>query len=258
MPSLYTLYIPLDLFARTRLTVLIYLYKKLFKTSPKAFIHRRTEDKRLCLTMNILAIDTTSEHYSLSIALANGFTYDYEEAESWKHAELLLEKIKNIYSDFDQLDFLAIARGPGSFTGIRIGLSVAKGFKLALPNLKILTPTNFQIMANKAFDNLQKKEAIVIIDAKRDELVLQNIDSSLSAIDEMKLLDSANFNAALYNKTIVTDSPLVKLQHPAAIFIDKINSRDVLLTAIKIQDQSPCELEPIYFRKPDAKPSKIL
>ena len=205
--------------------------------------------------MNILAIDTTAQYYSFSIRLESIIKYDYLETESWKHAELIIEKINQFCPQLDSLDVLAIAKGPGSFTGIRIGLAIAKGFKIANADLKIIAPTNFQIMANIAFEQRQDKKILVIIDAKRDEFVLQEIDSNLFEIGEMINLTREEFTASLkLNNLIVTDSKIIKEKYPRAYLIDNISSKDVLSTSLKMIHHPKSILEPIYFRKPDATP----
>jgi tRNA threonylcarbamoyladenosine biosynthesis protein TsaB len=207
--------------------------------------------------MNILAINTTSQYYSFSLKLSNEPEYFYLEEKSWQHAELLLEKINQFYTKLEKIDIIAITNGPGSFTGIRIGLAIAKGFQLVFPNLKIITPSNFQIMANMASEIFVSNIITVIIDAKRDEFVIQQVNSSLEEIGNMINVTSEKLNEYIQNaNSIVTDSEFVKdMCHVKTFKLNSpISSSNVLETAIKMQNFPPSTLEAIYFRRPDATP----
>jgi len=211
--------------------------------------------------MNILAIDSTDKHFSFSYQLQPDQIYQYISKDDWQHAESILDKINSEIKDFSTLDYLVVSRGPGSFTGLRIGLAIAKAFKIALPKIKIITPTHFQIMANIALSQAQFNVAMLIIDAKRGELVAQRISSHLGEIDQMsnfprenlELLDLTTFDI------IITDSMWVKEYFPAAHLINKISSSDALDTAIKLSGNKidTAILEPLYFRPSDAKPMKL-
>lgn len=80
--------------------------------------------------MNILAFDTSTE--ILSICLMRGDNLFLRESlEGLKHGETLLPSIYRLMADArlttTDLDLLACSRGPGSFTGLRIGMTTAKG-----------------------------------------------------------------------------------------------------------------------------------
>jgi tRNA threonylcarbamoyladenosine biosynthesis protein TsaB len=89
-------------------------------------------------SMNILAIDTALP--SLSVCIANGETLQPVVQEvllvNRGHAELLMPAIERVLlawgASLSQLNRIAVTVGPGSFTGIRVGVSAAKGLGLAL------------------------------------------------------------------------------------------------------------------------------
>ena len=85
--------------------------------------------------MNILAIDCAS--FILSVAVSNGDEIFYEEAkESMKQSELSMDLIDSIVKKAGlkpkDLNGVICSGGPGSFTGLRIGYSIAKGLALSL------------------------------------------------------------------------------------------------------------------------------
>ena len=84
--------------------------------------------------MKLLAIDTSTERASLAL-LHNGEVRCMEQPAQRQHAQLLLPMIDRLLSDaglcLKQLDGLVFGRGPGSFTGLRIACSVAKGLAYA-------------------------------------------------------------------------------------------------------------------------------
>lgn len=92
--------------------------------------------------------------------------------------ELLLEA--NI--TFQDLDVIAVVTGPGSFTGIRIGLATAQGLALAT-KAQIFAPTSLEVMA---FSALSKKPQgiLVALDTKREDYFCQRFDNKCQPISE--------------------------------------------------------------------------
>lgn len=86
--------------------------------------------------MTILAIDTSESHCSAALLLADGNLACRMEDIGRGHAERLLPMIEELLIETDQsysdLTRVAVVTGPGTFTGLRIGLSVARGLALSL------------------------------------------------------------------------------------------------------------------------------
>ena len=84
----------------------------------------------------VLAIDTSHSNYSLAIINSNGVLSEInmikEEKPSEKLIELIEKSLRKANLDLHDLDCIAVGVGPGNFTGIRIGISIAKGIALAL------------------------------------------------------------------------------------------------------------------------------
>jgi len=83
--------------------------------------------------VKILAIDTCTDACSAAI-LADGESWELFELAPRRHAELILPMIQSVLADAGlsptQMDVVAFARGPGAFTGVRIGTAVAQGIAL--------------------------------------------------------------------------------------------------------------------------------
>ena len=124
----------------------------------------------------ILNIETSTKTCSSSLAL-NGELIDEKTIKSDKfvHGEklhLIINDLlkKNNYS-FDDIDGVGICSGPGSFTGLRIGVSTAKGIAYSL-NKPLLAVDSIQIMIENFTDFKTKNSSIYfpMIDARRDEV----------------------------------------------------------------------------------------
>ena len=94
--------------------------------------------------VNILAFDTTSRLLSIALQTEHGL-FEHFIAEGFKHSENLALEIKNIVQtariEMKDIDLIVCPEGPGSFTGLRIGLSTAKGISYALNKPFVTIPT---------------------------------------------------------------------------------------------------------------------
>jgi tRNA threonylcarbamoyladenosine biosynthesis protein TsaB len=117
--------------------------------------------------MRILGIDTSTKFLSLGI-FEPGKVYAYNLELGTRHSALLLPAIKRVLEALgwriDELDYFACGAGPGSFTGIRVGLATLKGLCWALRKPLIAIPT-LDILA--ASLKGQGKAVVAAVDAKR-------------------------------------------------------------------------------------------
>ncbi|MBT3274727.1 MAG: tRNA (adenosine(37)-N6)-threonylcarbamoyltransferase complex dimerization subunit type 1 TsaB, partial [Spirochaetales bacterium] len=81
--------------------------------------------------MNILNIDTATEVFGLGLSTSCGESYDMVKNIGLKHAEIGMPAIKSLLDEagisLSDLQLIVCAGGPGSFTGLRIGMATAKG-----------------------------------------------------------------------------------------------------------------------------------
>ena len=179
----------------------------------------------------ILNIETAT--HICSVALSNnGETIDLEESfEDKTHAELLtvfIEKIleRNSLSTKD-LSAIAVSEGPGSYTGLRIGLSVAKGLCYGLDIPLIFIPT-LEAMANGANKSIDDNYLLCpMIDARRMEVYTALYNSKLKKEVDIhaKIIDSDSFKNNLENNRIVffgtgSDKCKADICSSNAVFLD--------------------------------------
>ncbi|MDD3004722.1 tRNA (adenosine(37)-N6)-threonylcarbamoyltransferase complex dimerization subunit type 1 TsaB [Flavobacterium sp.] len=132
----------------------------------------------------ILNIETATKNCSVALA-KNGELLSFREIakEGYSHAEKLHVFIEEILSEsklnFQDLNAVAISQGPGSYTGLRIGVSSAKGLCYAL-NIPLIAIDTLQSMAAQ----LKIAEGIIIpmIDARRMEVFSAQYDANLGCI----------------------------------------------------------------------------
>ena len=106
--------------------------------------------------MKILAIETSVKESSIAIMDNNDCYELFTDTmnDTAKSLPILVENALNkTKNSFQDLDAIAISMGPGSFTGLRVGLSYAKGLSLAL-NIPIIPISTFDSMINIAKPNL--------------------------------------------------------------------------------------------------------
>jgi tRNA threonylcarbamoyladenosine biosynthesis protein TsaB len=136
--------------------------------------------------MTILGIETSSAVCSVGLANDSGAFAERSLVESHIHSEKLLTLIQGICDDqkikLSQLDALAISIGPGSFTGLRIGLSTAKGLCYSLGLLLITVPA-FEAVAEAVFSARPGLKRLLIgVDAKQGEYyygIYENLKGTL-------------------------------------------------------------------------------
>jgi tRNA threonylcarbamoyladenosine biosynthesis protein TsaB len=120
--------------------------------------------------MNILAIETATE--ACSVALLHGDALiGRSEIAPRRHAELVLPMAESLLAEAGivrrQLDAIAVGRGPGAFTGVRLAISVAQGLALAL-DVPVLPVSSLAALAMQAPAN--GAAVLAAIDARRGEI----------------------------------------------------------------------------------------
>lgn len=119
--------------------------------------------------MNILAMDTTTKKANVSL-LFNNLLYsnsiDNEITHSEKFLPLVDKTLKDANAKLKAIDIFAVTTGPGSFTGIRIGLASVKAFSKVY-NKKIFAITSLEVLAYTKIDkNINNQYIIALMDAK--------------------------------------------------------------------------------------------
>lgn len=130
--------------------------------------------------MKILALDSSSLVASVAVVtdavLTAEYTIHYKKTHSQTLLPMIDEMARMIELDLETVDAIAVAAGPGSFTGLRIGSATAKGLGLALERPLISVPT-IDAMAYGLFGSADL--VVPIMDAKRNQVYTGIYDFSV-------------------------------------------------------------------------------
>lgn len=179
--------------------------------------------------MTILHIETSTKNCSVSISrngqmLALCEEYDQNYGHSEKLHQFVNWALEGAGISLKELDAVCVSKGPGSYTGLRIGVSAAKGFCYGL-DIPLISLNSLEILAQsqveKGFDLI-----IPMIDARRMEVYTANFDGNGNMISEIeaKILDETSFQEFGDKKIIFVGDAVEKsksvLNLPNAQFIE--------------------------------------
>lgn len=95
--------------------------------------------------MNLLGIETSTAACGVAVVSDGGMNVERSIVEAHIHSEKLLTLVRTVLGEakigLNEIDAVAVSIGPGSFTGLRIGLSSAKGLCYALEKPLLTVPT---------------------------------------------------------------------------------------------------------------------
>lgn len=118
----------------------------------------------------ILAIETSSNMCSVAICLKDKVLFEANHSAPMQHATLIGQMVERGLKEVQgEIDTVAVGIGPGSFTGLRIGMSYAQGLCFGR-NIPIAGISNHQVLAMHGENHTKKLYSI--IDARRQEVYL--------------------------------------------------------------------------------------
>lgn len=226
----------------------------------------------------ILNIETSTNVCSVALSQDGVCLYEDVNMEGPSHAQVLAGYVKNVVSFADShaipIDAIAISKGPGSYTGLRIGVSEAKGVVygrdaklLSVPTLKLLT-----VPILLGHEELPENALLCpMIDARRMEVYCALYDRALNEVVQTQALviDSDSFKEYLDKQPIYfmgngADKCVETIQHPNAHFIKNIVPRAKNMIPLaemamaKEQFEDVAYFEPFYLKEFVATKSKKL
>ena len=183
--------------------------------------------------VNILCIDTTSEFCSVSLFENQTLIENNNSKIERSHSKLLINLVDDILINnnlkINELAAFSISKGPGSYTGLRIGLSSIKGFCYALGK-PLISINTLKVLAKSALKYINDKDSILcpMIDARRMEVYTKCYDYNLNEItSDKKYLE--DLSAQILNiKIIVKNNKQQQFGLPVEVL--KYNNKYFLLS----------------------------
>jgi tRNA threonylcarbamoyladenosine biosynthesis protein TsaB len=220
--------------------------------------------------MLILAIDTALDACAAAVLDTDASKIVAQESQPMKrgHAEALMPLIARVMKasgvGFAALDRIAVTIGPGSFTGLRVGLSAARGIALAAGKPVVGLTTLAAYAAPVVADN-GEHPIISAIDARHDHVYFQVVSGDGSSLIRplvapiAEALAAAKFGAPhLVGNAAKILADRWPADAPPPLRIDPQAAPDIgwvaWLGAAASPDMAPAR--PFYLRAPDAKPPK--
>ncbi len=157
----------------------------------------------------LLAIDTAGPRLQLALLLGErveALIEDMAQGQAERIFPAVAELLGRSGITYNDLERIAVTTGPGSFTGVRIGLSAARGLGLALGAPVIGVPTLFALSLDSGCN-----AAAVLLDARRGESYFQLFSGPGIPVGEPALLSSAQAHNRVPPGTALLTSPMVDI-----------------------------------------------
>ncbi|MBI2411656.1 MAG: tRNA (adenosine(37)-N6)-threonylcarbamoyltransferase complex dimerization subunit type 1 TsaB [Deltaproteobacteria bacterium] len=221
--------------------------------------------------MNILAIDTSSPSGSIALFSDNRLVAELTVSEAGVHAEWLLKSIDSFLSSLNrsisEVDLFAVTNGPGSFTGIRIGVSAVKGLAWSAGKKAAGVSTLKALSMNLPYS---ARPVCAVLDARKGEVYSALFDLSGGGIKEL-MPEAALSPQALVDAlaSLSLPSPPIFIGDGLKVYGDllrekvalasfapealwRIRASNIALLAIDDFHRDPKDLIPVYLRRSEA------
>lgn len=219
--------------------------------------------------MTLLAFDTSMAACSAAV-WHDGTVAHRFEAMARGHAEALFPMIRDVMADagasFAELRAIAVTSGPGSFTGVRVGVAAARGLALAADK-PVIAATSLEVIAYGATTRMKPEQVsapfVVAMDARRGELYCQQFANGRAVSDAQALSPEDCAHTMPHGTCVAVGSGAALLAHAVGadgrvVALQPEILPDAADLAAICADRPPetTPLSPLYLRAPDAKPQE--
>lgn len=198
-----------------------------------------------------LLIDTSTSNLTVSIINDQEVIYIYQETILSDMSSKLLPIINNGLKELDlkleNIDKIFVVNGPGSFTGIRVGVTVAKTIAWALKK-DIIPLSSLELIATT---NTSKKYIVPMIDARRNNVFAGIYDNNLNCIKEDKLISRDELS------NLNDDYEFVSYDNIAGVIKPNIDILKIVNKHINDEGINPHNLNPNYLKLTEAEENKL-
>jgi tRNA threonylcarbamoyladenosine biosynthesis protein TsaB len=219
--------------------------------------------------MIILAFDTAMAACSAAVVSVECGEHQvlaaHHEARTRGHAEVLAPMIEKVMADaavaFDGLDRIAVTTGPGTFTGVRIGVATARGIAVA-SGLPVIGVTTLEAVAAGAVKHCATRDRAIaaVFDARRGEVYVQCFSATFQALTKAKVLgyDDAWSEIEAYRPALAGSGAALIRPHSGSgragdASLPEQPTAAVVAELVAERDVGQAPVAPLYLRPPDAK-----
>jgi tRNA threonylcarbamoyladenosine biosynthesis protein TsaB len=213
--------------------------------------------------MNLLAIDTALEACSVGVS-GGGRPVFFSEIIGRGHAERLMGMVTEAMAEarvaFPGLERIAVTIGPGSFTGVRVGIAAARGLALVI-GCPVVGIGTLAVHADIAREIVGAKPVLVALDARRGEVYAQSFDRAGAALGPAEVGPPSDFAARTGDEVLLAGSGAAliaaAMDTDAASRIVHTRSAPDIATLLRLGMAAGAPFappRPLYIRAPDAKP----
>lgn len=198
--------------------------------------------------MMYLLIDTSLKYPTVSIVEEDKILYLFHEEidsdMSSKIMPIIDEGFKNINKNIIDIDKIFVVNGPGSFTGVRIGVTIGKTIAWALKK-DIVTISSLEFMATTKVDT---NYIVPIIDARRGNVFAGIYDKDLNIIKDDKLINLEELKNSIDSNYTIISYDLNNIDIDVLKIINKHKNDKSL---------NPHEVNPNYLKLTEAEESRM-
>lgn len=208
----------------------------------------------------ILAFDTSAGAVSAAVLRDGHILAELLEPVLRGHGEVVMGLVKSAVAQagigFADLDAIVVTEGPGSFTGIRVGLAAARGLGLAL-GIPVLGVSALLVHAASVASAAIKADAsiMVVIESKRADLYVQHFASDLTPLGEPHLVAVDDLGAEIGQLPVIVTGDAAHLIQPVpdgATVLPMGTPAIAVVAQLAFVSDHASPATPLYIRAPDA------